>query len=87
MLKPVENRGYNAACHFYEKKFIDKINQLKDLPTFPDIEKFAQKCLDWHTGFGYLAIAAQAYMELVDEMDIETLTKWGKSFNQKKDKE
>ena len=82
MLKPVENRGYNSAQHFYEKAFIDKINTLKDLPNFPDIEKFAQKCLDLHTGFGYWAIAAQTYMELATDMDMDAFMEWGKKYNQ-----
>lgn len=82
MLKIVENKGYNATQYYYEKDFADRIETLSNLPNYPAIEQFAQKCIDLHTGYGHDAIAAGVYMDMIGKREIsdDDFMGWAKKF-------
>ena len=82
MLKIVENKGYNAAQYYYEKNFADRIETLSQLPNYPDIERFAQQCIDLHTGYGHDAIAAGVYMDMIGKREIcdEKFMEWAEKY-------
>lgn len=82
MLKIVENKGYNAAQYFYEKAFAERIESLSSLPNYSAIERFAQQCIDRHCGYGYDAIAAGVYMDMIGKGGITdaALMEWAKKY-------
>ena len=81
MLKTTHPNGEGGrrAIYDYETKFIKKIELAKGLPHYPKIEKWAQDCIYNHTGFGYSAIRAISYMDLVNEMTEKDFIKWAKN--------
>lgn len=86
MLKtvPLTSSPNNAAQYYYEKKFAEKIETLSNLPNYSDIERFAQKCIDLHCGYGLDAISAQVYMDKINEMTNEFIMKWARSYSNKR---
>lgn len=82
MLRIAENKGYNATQYYYEKSFADRIQTLSDLPNFPAIERFAQQCIDLHTGCGHDAVAAGVYMDMIGKHEIsdEKFMEWAKKY-------
>ena len=66
----------NSACVAYEQRFNEKINALSDHPKFQWLRQYSDRALNWHTGFGYLAIKAVDFMDRVIAKPVEYIRDW-----------
>ena len=72
-------KGGTSAIFEYEIKFKCKIELAQDLPNYKKLENHAQKCINEHTGFGYSAIVAAAFMDKINSMTDAEFLEWAKT--------
>lgn len=58
-------RKNSSAKEQYESTFISRIEAYKDLPGYPYLGHFAQKCIETHCLDNMDGIAARVYMDMV----------------------
>ena len=69
------------AIFDFENKFVNKIKIAKNLSNYNVIKMYAQNCIHWHTGCGFISIQATAIMNKFINMTNNEFIEWVKTVN------
>jgi hypothetical protein len=63
-------------CEKYEMEFNQKIEHFKGHLKYAWLRKYADEAVTWHTGFGFLAIRGQDFMDRIIQKPLEYIEEW-----------